>query len=342
MPSHQRLQLAGFFILLLVCGFVVFLMWAPLFRILAFGFILSVLFIPIYRRFLTGVKHEAVASFLTVLLTLFIVIIPLYFLGQVLFGELVSLYNQLSGGGLAWRQSELLALLPPQLESAAMAMLQEAGSQLSHLVVNLGSLTNIVSWGAGFFFDIFLTFFTMFYLLKDGSRFRAYLGSVFPLAEAHENLLVNKLENAINGVIGGQFVICLVQGAVATVGFLMFGVPQPFLWGAFTVLAAFVPTVGTSLSLIPAVLYLFFTGHLGAAVGMAIWAALAVGLIDNLIAPRFIGSRVHLHPLLTLLGVVGGIGLFGFLGFLLGPIIVAIFVTLMDIYRSDLKVYLEK
>ncbi len=124
------------------------------------------------------------------------------------------------------------------------------------------------------------------------------------------------------------------QGVVATVGFLIFGVPEPLIWGLFTVIAALVPTVGTSLSIIPAVIVLALTGHVPQAIGMAIWGVLAVGLIDNFLGPKLVSSTTKLHPLLVLLSVLGGLSLFGFLGFLIGPIIMAIMIELIDICRA--------
>jgi predicted PurR-regulated permease PerM len=118
-------------------------------------------------------------------------------------------------------------------------------------------------------------------------------------------------------------------------------VPNPLLWGSFTVLAALVPNVGTSLSLVPAVLYLFMMDRTGAGIGMAIWGALAVGLIDNVVSPRLIGAQAKLHPVLVLFSVLGGLQLFGFLGFLIGPIIMSMFVVLIEVYSVDLKKYLS-
>ena len=124
---------------------------------------------------------------------------------------------------------------------------------------------------------------------------------------------------------------------IATIGFYIFGVPEPLLWGAFTVVAALVPTVGTSISLIPAVVYLAVTGNSGAAIGLTIWGVVAVGLIDNFLGPKLIGGSTKLHPVLVLIAIIGGIQLFGILGFLIGPIIMAIFIAMLEMFRSDFR-----
>jgi predicted PurR-regulated permease PerM len=190
---------------------------------------------------------------------------------------------------------------------------------------------------AAFFMSLFLLIFMVFFMLRDSEKIKAALMDLSPLSKDYEHILLAKIESAIAGVVTGSFLIALIQGLVATVGFTIFGVPNPILWGALTVIAALVPTVGTSLSMIPAVLYLLITGHIGAGIGLLIWGALAVGLIDNVVSPKLVGSKLKMHPLLVLLSIIGGLQAFGFLGFLFGPILMAVFLTLLDIYRTQLK-----
>jgi predicted PurR-regulated permease PerM len=203
------------------------------------------------------------------------------------------------------------------------------------------AVSSLISNVSGFILSLFLFLFGVYYLLKDGSKFKDVLVDISPLNERQEDELVAKVGSAVNGVVKGSFLIALTQGVVATIGYFIFGVPQPILWGMFTIMAALVPTVGTALALVPAIIFLLITDHVGAAIGLLIWGALAVGLIDNIISPILIGAKAKLHPLLVLFSVLGGISLFGFLGFLLGPIFMAIFVTLVDMFRHEFKDYLD-
>jgi predicted PurR-regulated permease PerM len=341
--NNQRAQLIGFYVLLGIVTVLVLMVWLPFLKLFALGAILSILFLPVHRAITKRTHNEAFAAWLTIIIILLIVIVPLYIFGQLLFNELVSLYGQFSQGTLSIDQGTIIHHLPQSLQDPASHLFANFAQKLSGFAGNaFNSVTNIISNIASFFIGCVLVFFTTFYLLKDGHKLKDYFNSVFPLSEEHENKLVSKLESAISGVIKGQFLVALSQGIVGVIGFFIFGVPQPFLWGAFTVLAALVPTFGTSLALIPAILYLFFTGHVGPGIGMAIWGAAAVGLIDNILAPRLISSRTSIHPLLVLFGVLGGISLFGYIGFLLGPILMSVFVALLDIYRTDLQEYLKK
>lgn len=341
--TNQRLQIIALSLIFAVITLVVAFMWWPFLKLVVLAFIMAILFMPLYKRLAARFTNEPLAAILTIILVLLIFIVPLYLVGQLLFNELVGLYNQYRSGGFSISSTELIQNLPQQIQDPVTNLLQDFTGKLTDFAGNaFEGVTSVLSNVAGFFLSFFLVFFSLYYFLRDWDKLKSYFNSIFPLSSQHENLLIAKLEGAVNGVVKGMFSVALVQGLVATLGFLIFGVPQPFLWGAFTVIAALVPTVGTSISLVPAVLYLLITGNIGAGIGLAIWGAVAVGTIDNILSPKLVGARAKLHPLLVIFSVLGGIQLFGFIGFLLGPIITAVFVTLLDIYRTDLKEYLSK
>lgn len=341
MFTHERLQ---FIVLSIVFGLTALaaaLIWWPFLKLLAMAGILAVLFWPLYVRLEKKLGNPPMAAIATILILLLILIVPVLILGQMIFTELTGLYNSLRDVHIS--QSELLAKLPPQIQPLASEFFTDLGQKVSGFAGNIFSgLSQALSSAAGFFLGLFLVFFTIYYFLRDGKRIQNFVNTILPMSETKENVLVSKLSEAVSGVVKGSFLVALIQGVVATAGFLIFGVPNPFLWGSFTVLAALVPNVGTSLSLIPAVIYLFLVDKTGSAIGLIIWGSVAVGLIDNIVSPKLVGAQTKLHPLLVLFSVLGGLQLFGFIGFLLGPIIMAMFVALLEIYRTDLKKYLER
>jgi len=334
----QRLQTIGFFVLLGGAALLAAFMFWPFLQMLALAGILAVLFQPLHLRIKRNVKSDTWAALLTVLLVLVIVLIPLLLIGYTLYFEVVNVYNNVTNGSFSLDQGTIVQHLPAALRDVGANFLNDLSARLSGLAgTTVKGVTNIISNIAHFFFGVFLIFFTLYYFLRDRENIKQFVGAIFPLSQAHETKLVDDLESAISGVVKGSFLVALIQGSIATIGFLIFGVPQPFLWGAFTVLAALVPTFGTSLALIPAILYLFLTGHTGAAIGMVIWGAIAVGTVDNFISPRLIGSKTNLHPLMVLFSVIGGLQFFGILGFLLGPILMAVFMTLLNIYKAEAR-----
>ena len=126
--------------------------------------------------------------------------------------------------------------------------------------------------------------------------------------------------------------MALIQGILTAVGFALFGVPNPTLWGSVAAIAALVPSVGTALVLFPAILFLYWSGAALSALGLLLWGATAVGLIDNFLGPKLAGRGMRLHPFLILLSILGGIALFGPIGFLLGPLVLSMLFVLLEIY----------
>ena len=341
MLTHERLQFIVLSIIFAIIALAVALIWWPFLKLLAIAGILAVLFWPLFLCLEKSIGNAPMAAIITILILLLILLVPVLILGQLVLGELADLYNSLRDAHIT--QAQILEKLPEQLQPFAAEFLNDLGSKVGGFASQTFScLSQALSSAAGFFLAIFLVFLTIYYFLRDGQQIRDFANKILPMSESKENLLVNKLSEAVAGVVKGSFLVALFQGVVATIGFLIFGVPNPFLWGMFTILAALVPNVGTSLALIPAIIYLFLTDNTGNAIGLAIWGALAVGLIDNILSPKLVGAQTKLHPLLVLFSVLGGIRLFGFIGFLLGPIIMAMFVALLEIYRVDLKKYLGK
>jgi len=342
--NYKRLQMFSFLGLLLGALLVAVFLFRPFFNVLAFSVIVAILFAPVQRRLEARFKSPAKAAIVTLLIIILLILIPLGLFGQLIFNELVSVYNHIRDGSLVVDRGQIMASLPVQVQNLIENFTRDLNSTLARFTSNaFQAFSSLVSNVASFILSLFLFFFAVYYLIKDGKKFKGVLMDVSPLNERQENELVTKLGEAVNGVVKGSFVLALLQGLIATIGFLIFGVPQPFLWGIFTVIAALVPTVGTAISLVPAIIFLIITDHIGAAIGLTIWGALAVGLIDNIIGPQLIGAKTRLHPLLVLFSVLGGVQLFGFIGFLLGPIFMAVFVTLVEMYRTEFKdYYLDK
>lgn len=341
--QYKRIQTISFLVLLFAVFILVLLIFRPFVNIIALGLILAILFRPLYLRFLPKVKYPSIASGLTVLVILLIILLPIWFFGQVIIDELISLYEQYRSGGFVIDKGQIISSLPDQLQTVVQNISSDINSFIGRITSQaFESFSSMVSNVASFFISAFMLFFIVYYLLKDGTSIKLALMDISPIASAQEHKLFNKIVAAVNGVVKGSFLVALAQAVVATIGFFIFGVPEPLLWGSFTLVAALVPTVGTSLSLIPAIIYLAVTGQTPQAIGMTIWAVAAVGLIDNFLGPKLVSGAVKLHPVLVLLAVFGGLQFFGVLGFLIGPILMAIFVALVDMYRTDFKEYLHE
>jgi predicted PurR-regulated permease PerM len=179
---------------------------------------------------------------------------------------------------------------------------------------------------------------SLFYFLRDGKKFIATIIDLSPLHDEFDKKIFSRIILAVNSVVRGSLIIGLIQGLLTGVGFYIFSAPSPVLWGTVAAVASLVPSIGTSLILVPAILFLFFTGQTINALGLIIWGGVAVGLIDNFLGPILIKRDIHIHPLLILLSALGGVAFFGPIGFLAGPVSLALLFALFDIYPDIIKV----
>lgn len=325
--SHNKLQLYFFLglfgvVILLLVG-----VFAPFISVLAIAGALAVVFHPIFKWLKAKLFNSGFAGALvTVILALVIVVVPLIILSTSVFGEAHGLYDSLSNVDYSFlnKLEEILYPIAPGLDIQA-----SLGQSISNLT---GSLGNIFSVTAQAVLFILLGIVALYYFLKEGDRFLDILLRLSPLDREYDDKILSKMRRAINSIIRGSLVVALIQAVLTGIGFWIFGVPNPALWGSVTVIAALVPTVGTGLVTIPGVVYLLILGHPVAAIGLLAWGILGVGLIDNLLRPILIGRGVDIHPYLIILAVLGGISFFGIAGFLLGPLILSLFFALSELY----------
>jgi predicted PurR-regulated permease PerM len=116
------------------------------------------------------------------------------------------------------------------------------------------------------------------------------------------------------------------------IGFFLCGLPSAILWGAVTVVAAFIPVFGVFLIVVPGIISLAIGGHTIAAIGLAAWMLIIAVFVEDVLRPRLIGRRAKIHPLLMLFAVLGGLSFFGPIGLLLGPLALSLLLTLLEIY----------
>jgi predicted PurR-regulated permease PerM len=178
--------------------------------------------------------------------------------------------------------------------------------------------------------------FTLFYLLKDGEEWKKELINIFPLSDNHMKEILSNLVKSINRIFKGTFIIAIAQGILAWAGFMFFGIPNAIIWAVVAGIASLVPTIGTSIVTIPAILFLFFTGMPIHALGLLCWSFLLVGTIDNLLAPYIISKDTAIPSIFILFAILGGVSLMGPLGILIGPLVLSLLYSLISIYKKEL------
>jgi predicted PurR-regulated permease PerM len=180
---------------------------------------------------------------------------------------------------------------------------------------------------------LLLTFYLLFFFLRDRHAALQSLRSLAPLSEVEMDRLLDRVGDTIYATIYGTLVVSAVQGLLAGLMFWWLGLPAPLLWGVVMALLAVVPVLGAFVVWVPAALFLALEGSWGSALILTLWGTLVVGGIDNLLHPILVGNRLKLHTILVFMSVVGGLILFGPAGLILGPVALTVTMVLLETWH---------
>ena len=339
------------FVLLLVVGVsLLFLAVAwPFLKPLLLGAMLAGLFHPLYHWFVRILRgRRSLAATLTLLVLFVIVAGPI----SAFVGIVVSQAVAISDQAIPWIQQHFGAAsgfnahdwlvqrfpaLAPYVPAHAEILETTGRAAKAAGVFLVASATSFTAGTAGFVLNLFVMLYAMFFFFRDGRRIMEKILYYTPLTHDDELLVLERLTSVTRATIKGTLVIGIVQGALAGLAFWVAGLDGAAFWGTLMAVLSIVPGIGSALVWVPAVIYLFLTGHTLAALLLFAWCAAVVGTIDNVLRPTLVGKDAKMPDLLILVGTLGGLYLFGAIGFIVGPIVCGLFLTVWDIYGATFK-----
>lgn len=340
--SYRRV---AFWTLTAVIVLVGALIFAPFLPALLWATILSVLTWPMYRRIRPGI-NDSIASFMTVMLTLLVIVIPLLLVGALVFLEisafLAALRDASPDGSSGLQVHDLLR----QVDAALKPLADRAGWELS--VANyfeenrqevIRSLTGPLgkfaySFGFGLF-TMIVALLTQFFMLRDGPRLRDPALRLMPFEPPTAQAALNRLQHTIVSVFYGVIVVAVVQSLLAGIAYAIAGVPSALVWTMATFVFCIVPFVGAPFVYVPVGAVLLAQGQVWQGLLVLCVGIGLVSQVDNLLRPHVIGTRVGFHYMLIFLGILGGLLLFGPVGLVAGPMVIALLLTLAELFLGN-------
>ena len=175
----------------------------------------------------------------------------------------------------------------------------------------------------------------LFFFFRDGDRIAALIRELIPMAPGQKDRILKRVYDTVSAVVQSTFMIAAIQGVVAGLGYFVIGrLGTSVLLGFLTAVSSLIPVVGGALVWLPTALYVLVTGEVLRGVLLLLWGAIAVGSVDNFVRPLVIGGRVEMPTLLLLFALLGGLQVYGFLGIFVAPVVVAVLLAFVDIYRE--------
>jgi predicted PurR-regulated permease PerM len=346
---REQLFAAFFFAVFLFLLYQLYLFLAGFFAPLLWAAILALTFFPLTDRLVQLMQgRRGLAALVLLVGVTVIAVLPSFLLGSVLVGEATGAYERLQE---AVRDGEFTRLLARLQESrlgglwahvAPLAnqvsldvsdvMLRAASWLSDEIVGQAGALAKNVLVSV---IDLLLMLVALFFFFRDGQSMAERLRELLPMSDVHKRLVFARLYTTVSAVVQSMVITAAAQGTLAGIGYwLIGGLSFSLFLGFLTGLASFLPLAGPAFVWASVAAYLALAGSPGHAIALAVWGTFAVSGIDNWIKPMFIGGRARLPTFLLLMSILGGLKVYGFIGVFLGPVVLAVLITFVEIYRE--------
>lgn len=304
--------------------------------------ILFVIFRSLYHFLVRRVRlRKQLAAVIVIIISIFVVLVPLYFLLNTIIGEIqqllvnqASILASIEAGGRVLTNSLSRLNIPvdvfqTKIEEKAMEVASQAVNYTSLFIV--GSIQSLSQQSIG----LLIMYFMLYYLFTgEDSDFMHQVSVAVPFNEENTATLLDEFRRIVRTTLIASGAVALVQGGILTIVFLIFNVQGAFLWGFIAGILSFLPLVGAPFVWVPATIVQLFQADYTAAIGI-LAAGLFISVIDNFLRP-VIQKRVgEIHPFLSLLGIVIGISLFGLLGIVIGPLLLSYFVLTVQMFSRE-------
>lgn len=335
--SFGKVQSIFFFGLIGVLSIAMIYLIFPFLYPIFWAAIIAILFYPVYSWLKDHLKSEILSSLLTIILIIASVFLPLILIAILILNQSVELYTTIVSGNYMEELTKLVELvkntpLEPYVEEAQRNLIESATNIAKTATVTLfESARQITSTSIRVVAQFLIMLYTLFYFLKDGPKILDRLMYLSPLGDKYEKKLFEEFTSTANATLKSTLIIGTIQGAIGGILFWWVGIKGYLIWTLVMVLLTAIPTIGASLVIFIAALFLLSMGDITNGIILLIGAAVN-STIDNLMRPELVGKDIQMHPLLVLFTTLGGILLFGISGFIIGPIIASLFKAVIAIY----------
>lgn len=207
---------------------------------------------------------------------------------------------------------------------------------MAFITAKLSHVANLFISGLNdFAINIFTALLILFFLLAGGVAMERYIERLLPFSDSNKRVIIAKINTIVKSNAIGIPLLAIIQGIVATIGYFIFGVNNAVIFGALTGFASIVPIVGTMLVWVPICIGQYFEASLAMCLGLVAYCIIVISQCDNVLRMFLQKKMADTHPLITIFGVIAGLPIFGFMGIIFGPLLVALFLLLTDMFAKQ-------
>jgi predicted PurR-regulated permease PerM len=346
-PSDPQLSDNKAFVVLVVLVSIAFvaILW-PFWVAVFWATVLAIVFSPVNRRIQRSIKdRRSLAATCTVILVVFMVLLPSALVGAMVLQEAAVLVQSMQSGDMdparlfervfdlvpAWAATRLHEMGLADLEGLQQRL--SAGFSKGAQVVGTQAL-NLGQNTFDFVVGAFVMLYILFFLLRDGRLLAARIRDAIPLEPGLRDRLTSRFIKVVRATVKGNVVVAVIQGALGGLAFWVLGIEPVFLWAVLMTLLSLLPAVGCAIVWLPVALYLLFSGSMWQGIGLIAYGTIVIGLADNILRPLLVGKDTKMPDYVILVTTLGGMALFGLNGFVIGPLVAAMFLAVWDTVAS--------
>lgn len=332
------------FALAAVSVYFCYLLARPFFGPIFLAFMLAIVFHHVHVYLDARFRRRNLAALLSTILVVLVLLVPAIGLGVVIQKETRGLYqllNERSAEQGGWSPyvahvgDKALGWVGRYVDVSQFDLrgpILRGLEQISRYLLSWGAqaLGNFVS----FVINAVTTFFTLFFLFREGGSIKEHAPAIIPLTRAQVDRLFTEISNSIIANVYGVLAVGAAQGMLAGLAFWVLGLPSPVLWGVITALFSLIPIIGSGAVWGPAVIVLLATGHWGKALILLAWGAAVVAQADSVVRPYVISERTQMNTLMVFFALLGGVSAFGVMGLFIGPVVLSFTHAVLTMLRE--------
>ncbi len=319
-----------------VAFYLCYLVAQPFLVPLIWALALAVLLFPLYESIERSITSRNTAAALATFFVAVIIVAPIVLLTRQIAAEIWQnaqiVGKQIESG--EWHQ--------PLTQNATFAGITEwisqsvdLGDPISQLTAMIPDIaTRFLSGSVWIMFQFLITFFALFFFFRDHEEILKGIRRLMPLTSDETDTIFKRIEDTLYATVFGEVFIAFLQGAMGAFAFWVTGIPAAIFWGFVMGILGFLPAIGTWMVWLPAALYLMTQGSWIGGIFLIAWGTLMMTVLTTLIYPKLVGNRLHLHTLLVFVAILGGIFAFGTVGIIVGPAVIAVTLSLIDVWKE--------
>jgi len=291
-----------------------------------------------YQKLSAKIQNKSLSAIFIMFLVFHLLFFSTFFIGSSLVKETSSLIYTGSDMIFNFNFDNCNYVFCDNIKDNVDVVKELIGSSISKIGTYLAdSYLDIFSSISSLIINTFIFILAFYFFLVDGDKFMKYVKRIVPMKEEYKHALFLRFRDVSKAVFVDSLLVAIVQGSLIGLAFWFVGFDNFILWGTIGAFFSLIPIIGSTVIWVPAVLILLIKGMYVKAVVLALYCMIIVGLSDNVLRVLLLNKKTHIHPFLVLLAVLGGLEIFGFVGIFIGPIIISLLITVVQLYKLDLN-----